>query len=52
MRIKSELLSALERDGWTVNRHEGEGTHLAWFQEVWEIESRWSPHGFKLFLTF
>jgi hypothetical protein len=50
MRLPDELLKRLEQDGWSVTRqHDG----LEWWaHEVWTLESRWSPHGVTLFLTF
>jgi hypothetical protein len=47
-----DLLKLLEAAGWTVTRRKGEQDHRAWFDEIWVLESRWSPHGFTLFLTF
>ena len=52
MRLQDDLLKNLERNGWTVTRREGEQDWQAWFDEIWVLESRWSPHGFTLFLTF
>lgn len=51
-RLKHDLLKSLEQHGWTVTRHQGELNYLAWFHEIWDLESRWSPHDFRLFLTF
>lgn len=52
MRLQSELLKGLQKSGWDVMRHAGRGDYLAWYQEVWALESRRSPRGFTLFLTF
>ena len=52
MRLYDDLLKYLERSGWDVARHAGEQNYLAWYLEIWTIDSRWSPHGFTLFLTF
>lgn len=50
--MQDDLLKQLEQNGWTVIRQAGEGDSRAWFHEIWAVESRWSPHGFTLFLTF
>jgi hypothetical protein len=52
MRLQDDLLLELETFGWSITRRPGERNHRAWFHEIWELESRWSPRGFNLFLTF
>jgi hypothetical protein len=52
VRLQNDLLKHLEQHGWEVTRQIGERDLLAWFHEIWTLESRWSPHGFTLFLTF
>ena len=52
MRLQSELLKELQKRGWDVTRHAGQLDHLAWYHEVWALESRRSPRSFTLFLTF
>jgi hypothetical protein len=52
VRFPRELLTELQKSGWDVTRHAGEANHLAWYHEVWALESRRSPRGFTLFLTF
>ena len=52
MRLPTDLLKHLHATGWEVTRHAGERHYLAWYHEVWAVESRWSPRGLTLFLTF
>jgi hypothetical protein len=52
VRLQNELLDQLERNGWAVTCRKGEPDWRAWVVEIWVLESRWSPHGFTLFLTF
>jgi hypothetical protein len=52
VRLQDELLKQLERNGWSVTRQKGEPDWRAWFHEIWVLDSRWSPHGFTLFLAF
>jgi hypothetical protein len=50
VKLQDSLLEELERHGWSVTRRKED---LEWWaHETWVLESRWSPHGFKLFLTF
>ena len=52
MRLQDELRQQLDRSGWDVTRRAGERDHRAWYREVWTLESRQSPRGFTLYLTF
>src|SRR5437879_6337465 len=52
MPLPDELRKQLERTDWDVTRQAGRGDHLAWYHEVWALESRRSPRGCTLFLTF
>jgi hypothetical protein len=52
LHLQEILLKQLERNGWSVTRQKGEPAWRAWFHEIWVLDSRWSPHGFTLFLTF
>jgi hypothetical protein len=48
--VQEQLLEMLERRGWSVTRHSAE---LEWWaDEIWAVESIWSPSGFTLYLTF
>jgi hypothetical protein len=53
---RNKLLKMTEQSGWHVRSIEGKeqlwsGTE--WFiAELWEIESVWSPRGFRAFITF
>jgi len=51
MRLQNDLLKAIENSGWVVTRYQGELNYLAWFHEIWVLESLWSPQ-LTLFLTF
>lgn len=47
---RQQLEDALTCDGWRIVSRENE---LDWWaDEMWLIESQWSPRGFQLFLTF
>jgi hypothetical protein len=52
LHLQEKLLKQLELSGWSVTRQKGDQDWRAWFQEIWVLESRWSPHGLALFLTF
>jgi hypothetical protein len=52
MRLQDDLLRLLGESGWDVTRWKGEQDHRSWFDEIWSLESRRSPRGFALFLTF
>jgi hypothetical protein len=52
VRLLGELLKQLQNAAWDVTRHAGKANHRAWYHEIWALESRRSPRGFTLFLTF
>jgi hypothetical protein len=52
VRLQDDLLGHLERSGWAVTCRKGGPEGWSWCHEVWSLESRWSPHGFTLFLSF
>jgi hypothetical protein len=47
----SLMLTALSKHGWrVVNRQQKD---LEWWaDEIWTVESEWSPHGLTVFLTW
>jgi hypothetical protein len=48
---RNDLLKALPERGWEIA--EIEHAPLDWWtDEVWTVESRWSPVGFRLFIIF
>ena len=49
MRLHDDLIKELKLCGWSVTRHKGEQNYLAWYDEMWVLESRWSPNGFTFF---
>src|SRR5438270_9011948 len=50
VRLQDDLLKQLEQRGWSVTRRQ-EGLE-SWAHEIWTLQSRWSPSGLILFLTF
>jgi hypothetical protein len=46
------VAAALERAGWHVVEREQPFTDEWWADEIWTIESLWSPQGARAFLTF
>jgi hypothetical protein len=52
VRLQDDLLKRLEQKGWMVTRRKEEPDYRAWYHEIWAIESRQSPEGLTLFLTF
>lgn len=49
MKLTDQLVKDLARRGWDIVRHHAD---LEWWAvEIWEVESRWSPSGFKVYLT-
>jgi len=46
---KSEIQSTIEKSGWRIVNIDN---YEWWENEVWEIESIWSPVGKKAFLVF
>lgn len=49
-KLKRDLLKRLEHDGWLVTRR-ADGLEW-WAHEIWALQSRWSPAGLTLYLTF
>jgi hypothetical protein len=50
VRLQDDLLNHLDHEGWAVIRRKREQDW--WYHEIWVLESRWSPQGFTLFLSF
>jgi hypothetical protein len=48
---RAELAKQLHENGWQVLAVEDSGLDW-WADEIWLIESLWSPRGFRLYLTF
>src|SRR5688500_9571812 len=48
---KRQIASALERAGWRVAVRESP-TEQWWLDELWELESEWSPRGVTAFVSF
>jgi hypothetical protein len=48
---REELAKQLPGNGWQVLVVEDSGLEW-WADEIWLIESLWSPQGFRLYLTF
>jgi hypothetical protein len=48
---RAELAKQLPENGWQVLLVEDSGLEW-WADEIWLIESLWSPQGFRLYLTF
>jgi hypothetical protein len=48
---RTELAAQLPEHGWQVIGVEDSGLEW-WADEIWLIESLWSPKGFRLYLTF
>ncbi|MCA1618870.1 MAG: hypothetical protein LC795_06075 [Acidobacteria bacterium] len=48
---RTELATQLLENGWQVISVEDYGLEW-WADEIWLIESLWSPKGFRLYLTF
>jgi hypothetical protein len=48
---RTELAEQLPQNGWRVLGVEDSDLQW-WADEIWVIESSWSPRGFRLFLTF
>jgi hypothetical protein len=48
---REELAKQLPENGWQVLAVEDSGLEW-WADEIWLIESLWSPKGFRLYLTF
>ena len=50
-RQQRELLNRLAGQGWEVISRQRSDLEW-WAAEVWTVESVWSPHGFRVYLTF
>ena len=48
---KRQIESALERAGWRVVLRESP-TDQWWLDELWQLESEWSPRGATAFVSF
>lgn len=48
---RTELAERLPRNGWRILSVEDSALEW-WADEIWLIESSWSPQGFRLYLTF
>lgn len=48
---QKQLIDQLQRFGWQVVTRETDNLEW-WADEIWIIESSWSPQGQKFFLTF
>ena len=48
---RAELAKQLPENGWQILAAEDFGLEW-WADEIWLIESVWSPRGFRLYLTF
>lgn len=50
---RDKLLELMPSHGWEVVNVEGELTASGWFvDELWEVDSSWSPVGLKLWVSF
>lgn len=49
--IQPHLKKALEERGWEIANVESVDDNL-WWIELWTLESRWAPPGFRVYLAF
>jgi hypothetical protein len=53
---KTELMNQLPKHGWSISEvidNESEWNNLEWWEdEIWVLESVWSPKTSKIYLTF
>ena len=49
---KRQVEAELERAGWRVAARDVPTSDPWWIDELWEIESEWSPRGARAFVTF